>query len=246
MLTITVTSDSTPKELRIAADALIALAGHTVPDLQMQLPLPLSITPEMLAASPPPPPLPVAVVETPVFAPPPEPVSLNGVELDADGLPYDARIHSGGKMKNSDGRWRKMRGVSEVLVAQVTAELKALVERTRAAPPAELDPVAAFAPQPPAAVSAEPPPAPVPVVAAPVFVPPPPIPADTGDTPTSFVTLMPKIVALMGQQKISQAQIHSVLTLCGVPGLAGLSAAANLDPTVIPKVWEGIQAVVNP
>lgn len=45
--------------------------------------------------------------------------------LDADGIPWDARIHASTKTQNKDGTWKKLRGVSEVLYGQVHAELQA-------------------------------------------------------------------------------------------------------------------------
>lgn len=45
-------------------------------------------------------------------------------ETDADGLPWDERIHSSGKALNTDGTWRKKRGVEASEVAAVEAELK--------------------------------------------------------------------------------------------------------------------------
>lgn len=55
-----------------------------------------------------------------------------GVELDAEGLPWDARIHSSGKTKYSTkagptklkGTWTHKRGVKEEEVAKVKAELR--------------------------------------------------------------------------------------------------------------------------
>ena len=52
-----------------------------------------------------------------------EPAQDNA-EVDVTGTPWDARIHSGTKSKNSDGTWRKMRGVSDAKFNAVMAELK--------------------------------------------------------------------------------------------------------------------------
>ncbi len=95
----------------------------------------------------------------------------SGVELDAKGLPWDGRIHAGkasAPIKIADGSWRKRRGVSDDLVAQVEAELRQIM----AAPGPNASPAA-----PTAAASPEPAPAPAPT-AAPVA--PPPTPADAG------------------------------------------------------------------
>lgn len=47
--------------------------------------------------------------------------------VDKDGLPHDPRIHSGTKVTNADGTWRKRRGVDDALVTTVEAELRALM-----------------------------------------------------------------------------------------------------------------------
>lgn len=44
-------------------------------------------------------------------------------ETDTDGLPWDARIHSGTKKKNADGRWAKRRGVDEAEYEAIKTEL---------------------------------------------------------------------------------------------------------------------------
>lgn len=44
--------------------------------------------------------------------------------VDADGMPWDARIHSGNGGKTGDGRWRKRRGISAEYRENVEAELR--------------------------------------------------------------------------------------------------------------------------
>ncbi len=70
-------------------------------------------------------------VTAPVVEKAPEPITVepalttqDGGEVDVTGTPWDARIHSGSKSKNSDGTWRKMRGVSDEKFNAVMAELK--------------------------------------------------------------------------------------------------------------------------
>ena len=45
-------------------------------------------------------------------------------ELDADGLPWDERIHSGNHEKTNKGVWRRRRGVQDAYFDQIVAELK--------------------------------------------------------------------------------------------------------------------------
>ena len=51
----------------------------------------------------------------------------SGVDLDAQGLPWDARIHAATKSKVADGSWRALRGVDPAIVPVVEAELRALM-----------------------------------------------------------------------------------------------------------------------
>ena len=44
-------------------------------------------------------------------------------ELDANGVPYDARIHSANKTKVADGTWRPKRGIAKDEVTRVMAEI---------------------------------------------------------------------------------------------------------------------------
>ena len=53
----------------------------------------------------------------------PEVPASDPKQLDADGIPWDERIHSGNPTLTADGRWRKKRGVSEVYYGQIHAEL---------------------------------------------------------------------------------------------------------------------------
>jgi len=246
MLTLHVTSDSTPDELRAAADFLTALAGgKPVADAPTpQIPLPL---PPPLALVPPP-------------TPTPQPASAATDDTgatDADGLPWDARIHSSGRDKNSDGRWRKRRGVEETVVTAVTAELRTLVENMRAGridvvthvgerptdvivPPPPLDPVAAPVPPPPpldpVAAFAQ-------VPAVPVPPPPAPIEPTASAAPTTFVEFMPKIVALLSEKRLSHDDLTRTLVANGVPNLGSLGAAAALNSTLIPTLWASICAL---
>lgn len=131
---------------------------------------------------------------TPAPAAPAAPAQPEGVETDANGLPWDKRIHSGPadkRPKNADGSWRKKRGVTDDEVAAVEAELKQIMaaDGTPAQPAAgnETAPAAPPATPPAAEVAdvtnstvASPPAAPttppVPVAPAPTAAPAAPVP----------------------------------------------------------------------
>jgi len=53
--------------------------------------------------------------------------------VDADGLPWDERIHAPSKSQNKDGTWRKKKKLEDAFVAGVEAELRS-VQRVPAAP----------------------------------------------------------------------------------------------------------------
>lgn len=58
-------------------------------------------------------------------APPvPPPTPISGIEVDADGYPWDGRIHTSSRAKTTDGAWRKRRGVDTALVTQIEGQLK--------------------------------------------------------------------------------------------------------------------------
>lgn len=84
--------------------------------------------------------------------------------LDKDGLPWDARIHSDAAEKlSAKGVWKRKRGVSDELVAQVEAELRAgLAVGTTDAPATQVEAAAPVVetpsapPAPPAPTAPEP------------------------------------------------------------------------------------------
>lgn len=101
-------------------------------------------------------------------------------DVDSNGLPWDERIHSGGANRlNSDGTWRKRRGVAEATVATVEAELRAHGAAPQPAPiavPQQAIPIPVAVPmQPTVPLAAAPVPTPAP---APMAIPA-PIPAPT-------------------------------------------------------------------
>jgi hypothetical protein len=84
-------------------------------------------------------PFPGATVPVSVDLLPPTPSVPNipgTTDLDVHGLPWDARIHSGGKgdRKNADGSWRRRRGVEDDEVARVEAELRQIMAIPALAP----------------------------------------------------------------------------------------------------------------
>jgi len=52
---------------------------------------------------------------------------INPVPLDSEGLPWDARIHASTKTKIANGSWKLIRGCDPAKIAEVKAELQALM-----------------------------------------------------------------------------------------------------------------------
>lgn len=157
------------------------------------------------------------------------------VELDKNGLPWDARIHAkaagGGGTKNADGTWRTKRGVDPALVATVSEELRRVMALPGTRDPAPFvgNAIPSIPPAPPA------PPAPSPgdvfligvpsVPNAPVGYqepatpPAPPAPAAAAPV-ANFLDLATKIGGAVAAGKLTQTEIVSA---CNTFGLADLT-----------------------
>jgi hypothetical protein len=149
------------------ASLLEGVTLHPVTDL----PPPGTFTAEEIAANDPPFAPAAGASTTSASAAEPAPTNASAVELDADGLPWDERIHSSNHKKTSDGKWWAKRGVDDMTRLKVEAELRSLpglqtiVDTYVAEKTSEI--VGAMIPPPPpapAASSAPPPPPPPPPV----------------------------------------------------------------------------------
>lgn len=152
--------------------------------------------------------------------------------LDKNGLPWDERIHSSSKVKTSDGSWRMKRGVDDAKAAAVSAELKALMAIPSApAPPVDPVLVAALIPPAPAAAVVNTP-AVITESLAPsattAFVP----PAPSVDDRQAFVSLITLASGAIGQKKLTQEELTSVVQTMGVPSLPLLANRLDLIPQV--------------
>jgi hypothetical protein len=195
--------------------------------------------PAPIADTPPPPP----TVDTP---PPPPPTSASeallaatasavtltppphGVEVDVNGMPWDARIHSAERTKNKDNTWRNKRGTDKSLIAAVEAELK----QAMSAPPAGavLDPSAAFGgvPVPPATV-VPPTPSPAVPVAETTPVPPPPA-AEPSAAMNEFARVMRVVVAKQAAGTLTTELTTQVAQQLGVASVRDLVHRPDLIP----------------
>jgi hypothetical protein len=161
------------------------------------------------------------------------PATPSAVERDADGIPWDERIHTSNKSTKQDGTWKRKPGVDDAVFNGVLAELRAAntartVEAAASLTAAETDTSAADAfgakaPPPPAPAEATPPPPPAPAAAAPP--PPPPAPAAAASGVPSFVQIMQKITAAQQAGKLDKAALDAALTGCGLQHVGQLASA---------------------
>lgn len=190
--------------------------------------------------------------EPEVVTPPAPPASQAGIDVDAEGLPWDGRIHATTRTKVADGTWKLRRGVSEELIAMVVNELRqtmGLPVSTTSLPPAlSPAPTQAFAQVPP-------PPAPpavqevIPAPFVPDVVPPvaqttttPPVESLAGSATNigatslgeqiTFPKLMQKITAAFAAKTLDQVTIQAACQAAGIPSLPMLASRPDLVPVV--------------
>lgn len=185
-------------------------------------------------------------------APPP------GVEVDKNGLPWDARIHSGpakDKPKNADGTWRKKRGVDDATIAAISAELRAVMSAPTPGNAAAGVPTPAQPAPPPTPVAADMASGPgdaIPASEPPATVPPPPVaaaavplaeaPAPAAATPPpaspapstgalSFADLMRRITGLQSAGVLSVEGTAEISASLGIGGVRDLMHRPDLIPS---------------
>lgn len=180
--------------------------------------LPGSLVPPVTAAPVPPTaplaPVPMAPAIPPV---PPAPALAGGVELDAEGIPWDARIHQSTKGKTAKGVWKQRKGLNDdAMIARVKAELRAVA----ANPAAAVAPVAT-------------PPAPFTAPAAPSAPALPGVPSDVRPDPTTALELMPRYTPAVHAGLIPAAALQDA---CVAYGLANVPALSR-QPEYVGLVW---------
>lgn len=201
---------------------------------------------------------PVATVPTPPAAP-------ANPNLDANGLPWDKRIHSSSRAKVADGTWRYARNLDKALIATVEAELRAVqaipspavigvdvasgpdatgvVERTDGAmtsatvTPAGW-PFGTGTPEAQDAAALVQDAAPAPIIPLPSTVPPAPT-----SQPMTFAQLMQHVTPLLVSGKLTQPILQGVVEKCGLPHLAALGARPDLVETVKAAIDEAVGGV---
>lgn len=174
----------------------------------------------------------------------------NVVERDAKGLPWDERIHSSAKSKNMDGSWKKKKGVDDVTLAKVEAELRGVattVQAPLAPPPAVTTPVAG-------------PVIPQPQTAPPGPVAPPPLPAPTNNydnvtippvnkpahSLSTFSANMAMIIAqFVTEGKLTQETITQLCNNFQVKQIWDLSQNAGAIESIFKWLVNDVQLITN-
>lgn len=158
--------------------------------------------------------LPKEIVEDSVVVEEPAAVTqVAGMELDAEGLPWDKRIHSSSKKKIKAGTWTTKRGVDAALIVQVKAELLNTVKLaanppTIAAPPMlantpVIEPVVVTQPTQPVVEQ--------PVQPAATLPTPQSLQVTSGHTAETFIQQFALIIGnLISEQKISQEYVNQL------------------------------------
>lgn len=163
-------------------------------------------------------------------ASPSETAAPAGVEVDANGLPWDARIHTGTKSKNKDDTWRYKSGIDrDTLVPEVEAELRALM-----AVPAGGD-----MPPPPGTAAG------VQTTSQSEATPPAgateqmnnPDPEPNLDNPENWPDFLKAVSAKIQQQQITMDGVTAIVNGHGIASLQLLGSR----PDLIPLVWAQVQ-----
>ena len=172
---------------------------------------------------------------------PPPPISYSApVEFDSNGMPWDERIHASSKNKLKNGTWRYKKGLEDIDVVKIEAELRSkypapsadvvaagassaaavqeVVETASAVQPQEFGFVMPPPPPPPSSfiTAVQPEQDAQPVTTA---VPPPPAaPLSLADARLKVT----KIINSINQGKITKDQVNAILAGYGLTGLPEL------------------------
>jgi hypothetical protein len=144
-------------------------------------------------------------------------------ELDASGLPWDARLHSRTKSKTTDGLWRRQRGLSPSKANKLELEIRASVTDAQKIAHEESKPIAAPPPPPFTHVQA----------------PPPPPAAPTED---KYIALVKKITIAVETEKLSYEKVKDILMQFGIADLAALKNVPHLYAVIDQQVSEVARA----
>lgn len=211
---------------------------------------------EVFAGNAPAAPLQIASAAAVASAPVPSTAPAQALDLDADGLPWDGRIHASTRSKIQAGTWKVKRGVDDAVIEQVKAELRAVLGNVACGAIPTTAAASSIAPQPAptAAVAAlaqsatigtpatsspnvPPPPPPNTAPAAPAVTPiaqatsPAAVTVATGapaPSSISFPQLCARITSALSQGQLTQEALGAALAANNLQGLPTLAAFPHL------------------
>jgi hypothetical protein len=143
-------------------------------------------------------------------------ITIGAATLDKSGLPWDDRIHASTKALTADGMWRKKRGVTDALVAEVEGQLRLIHP-----------------------MSVPPPPPPPPVPGVPV-VPPPPGPNE--ELKAAFVTLAGENAKAMAAKKVTAEEVTAICVKHGAPNFPMLITPTHIEK--VPAVAKELNTLI--
>lgn len=146
-------------------------------------------------------------------------------ELDSKNNPWDSRIHSRTKSKNTDGTWKLKRGLTPPMDSEIDLVIE---EGLIPVPPEKMDASKVFAGVPPA---------PVGTVRAKVEE----EPEEEKQDLTGFFTLLNLVTKVIEQKKIEQ---HEIEAICRAQGVQSLPLMAQ-HPEKISIVIQEIEKIVG-
>lgn len=151
---------------------------------------------------------------------------VSNVPLDANGLPWDERIHAGTKGRNKDNTWTYKRGVDKATIPVVEGELRA---RVGAATATGLPGPSVGYVEPQANPANTPSPAAVGAITTALGL----AGAMPLADPTTFEQIMPRVTAAVNGGVMPATVLQQA---CEVNGISGV-VALQQNPAAVPLVW---------
>ena len=239
-ITIDTTTD-TEQDARLAVTLISDRYGLSQPEPQLPLALPTMPAPPVVPLALPTMPAPPVVPLAPGLhlAPPAPPITAaeqdeqNTIEaggVDAEGMPWDERIHASTKRRTQGGVWQRRKGVDDAVFAAVRGELRGAPVVAPVAPVVPTVPVVipvVTVPIAPA-VSA----APAAPVVAPVVTPP-----TAPDAPASDITWASLMQLMVEKQRTGKCTPRQMADIVGKRGVAPFPMLATR-----PDLWSAVQA----
>lgn len=183
---------------------------------------------------------------------PPAPGVTPALDLDAEGLPWDERIHSSNKKKSDAGVWQLVRGAKSDMarINRIKQEIRATLALPAGAPAQTANVLPVF-PQAQAAAPALTLPTPAPILptapvaslpqlpAEPSPLPAPVVPTLPPKQPETVADLMGLVGPAIGALRMPPTALQDACTKLGIPNLNALVSANR--PDLVQALWKELQ-----